>query len=107
MFRVLHLHHAPWILSATNFLASHLHHGIGSTYGKGDTLSQLGHLQFIFLILVTVHIWQLINSDASSMQLLNNTRFEFLDLSHGETVRLGNDRDNVHLVTQLLHEVNV
>ena len=107
VIRVVHLHHAPGVLTTPDGLPPDLHQGVGSTHGEGEAVPQLGNLLPILLVLVRVYFRELIDLDTSCLQLLQDPRLEFLDLPHGEAIRLGDDGDDVDLAAQLLHELQV
>merc|ERR1719317_1837273 len=107
VLRVLDIHNAPGILPASHLLTGHLYHCVCSADCERNTLPQLSHLQFVFLIFVTVNIRETIDFDPILSDFLQNPFFQFLDLRHGKAVRFSNHRHYRYLVRELLHEVDV
>lgn len=107
MLGILHLDHAPRIEATTHLLALDLEQSIGAADGKRHCFLQLLHLLLVVFVLIGITVGQWIYLDAMAIDLLHNAALQSQYLLLCQTIRLGNNRHNVYLRVQLLHELHV
>ena len=88
VFRVVHLHEAPGILTAADLLALDLH-SVGATHdGEGNTGLQEIVLRLEFIVLVRVAVGELIDLDVVVLDLLVDPLLDPLELGKKEKEKM-------------------
>ena len=96
---VLHLHHAPGVLSCSLVLVSNLDKLVAAHNGEGKIIVVI----FVSLSHCFILQRELIDGDTVRLQLCHDLALELAQLRLVDGVRLGYDGDDVHLLIQLLH----